>query len=169
MKDRIIDIEEAVANEKRLKGILDNLQDAFFEADLQGNFTFVNAVGVEMYGYHSTEELIGKPAKSLYADEKERDKILEVMRKTGKIVDWTGMGLRKDGTTFWASMNVQIIKDDAGQAIGTQAMVRDISERYKTIEALHLSEERNRLLSDVTMEGILIHRRGIAKEMNRVK
>ena len=167
MKNRFIDNDVALANEKTLKGILDNLQDAFFEADLQSNFTFVNAVGLEMYGYNSPDELIGKPVKSLYADEKERNRMLETLRKTGKIVDWTGLGLKKDGTSFLVSMNVQIIKNDAGQAIGTQGIVRDISERHKTLEALHRSEERNRLLSDVTMEGILIHRRGIAKEMNQ--
>ena len=167
MKNRFIDNDVALTNEKTLKGILDNLQDAFFEADLQSNFTFVNAVGLEMYGYNSPDELIGKPVKSLYADEKERNRMLETLRKTGKIVDWTGLGLKKDGTSFLVSMNVQIIKDDAGKAIGTQGIVRDISERHKTLEALHRSEERNRLLSDVTMEGILIHRRGIAKEMNQ--
>ena len=167
MKNRFIDNDVALTNEKTLKGILDNLQDAFFEADLQSNFTFVNAVGLEMYGYNSPDELIGKPVKSLYADEKERNRMLETLRKTGKIVDWTGLGLKKDGTNFLVSMNVQIIKDDAGKAIGTQGIVRDISERHKTLEALHRSEERNRLLSDVTMEGILIHRRGIAKEMNQ--
>jgi len=167
MKNRFIDNDVALANEKTLKGILDNLQDAFFEADLQSNFMFVNAVGLEMYGYNSPDELIGKPVKSLYADEKERNRMLETLRKTGKIVDWTGLGLKKDGTSFLVSMNVQIIKNDAGQAIGTQGIVRDISERHKTLEALHRSEERNRLLSDVTMEGILIHRRGIAKEMNQ--
>jgi len=167
MKNRFIDNDVALTNEKTLKGILDNLQDAFFEADLQSNFTFVNAVGLEMYGYNSPDELIGKPVKSLYADEKERNRMLETLRKTGKIVDWTGLGLKKDGTSFLVSMNVQIIKNDAGQAIGTQGIVRDISERHKTLEALHRSEERNRLLSDVTMEGILIHRRGIAKEMNQ--
>ena len=167
MKNRFIDNDVALTNEKTLKGILDNLQDAFFEADLQSNFMFVNAVGLEMYGYNSPDELIGKPVKSLYADEKERNRMLETLRKTGKIVDWTGLGLKKDGTNFLVSMNVQIIKDDAGKAIGTQGIVRDISERHKTLEALHRSEERNRLLSDVTMEGILIHRRGIAKEMNQ--
>jgi len=167
MKNRFIDNDVALANEKTLKGILDNLQDAFFEADLQSNFMFVNAVGLEMYGYNSPDELIGKSVKMLYADENERYRMLEALRKTGKIVDWTGLGLKKDGTNFLVSMNVQIIKDDAGKAIGTQGIVRDISERHKTLEALHRSEERNRLLSDVTMEGILIHRRGIAKEMNQ--
>ncbi len=158
MKDRFIDIEEALANEIRLKGILDNLQDAFFEADLQGNFTLINAVGIEMYGYHSLDELIGKPAKSLYSDNKEREKMLEKLRITGKLVDWTGLGLKKDGSTFWVSMNVQVIKDDAGQAIGTQGMVRDITWRKQSEEAVRLSEEKFRKAFFTSPDSIAINR-----------
>ncbi|MCX6307726.1 MAG: PAS domain-containing sensor histidine kinase [Bacteroidia bacterium] len=158
MKNRFINIEKALANEKRLKGILDNLQDGFFEADLKGNFTFVNAVGIEMYGYNSTEELIGMPAKSLYANEKERDMMLEELRKTGKIVDWNGIGLKKDGTTFWVSMNVQVLKNDAGQAIGTQGTVRDISWRKQNEETMRLSEEKFRKAFFTSPDSIAINR-----------
>ncbi len=158
MKNKFIDIEDAITNQIRLKGILDNLQDAFFEADLQGNISFVNAVGVEMYGFNSTEELIGKPAKSLYSDENERDKLLIELRKTGKIVDWNGIGLRKDGTTFWLSMNVQFIKDDAGQIIGTQGTVRDISWRKQSEEAVRRSEEKFRKAFNTNPDSIAINR-----------
>lgn len=158
MNDRLIDIEVALANEKRLNGILDNLQDAFFEADLQGKFTFVNAMGVEMYRYSSKEELIGLPTKTLYADEQEREAMLVDLYKTGELVDRIGQALRKDGSTFWASMNVQLLRNGAGQIIGTQGLVRDITWRKKSEEAVRRSEEKFRKAFYTSPDSIAINR-----------
>lgn len=44
--------------------------------------------------------------------------------------------------------------------------IQDITTRKRIEEALQESEERNRLLSDVTMEGILVHKDGIAIDLN---
>lgn len=42
----------------------------------------------------------------------------------------------------------------------------EISDRKRAEEALRESEERNRLLSDLTMEGIVIHKNGVALDLN---
>jgi PAS domain S-box-containing protein len=123
-----------------LKNILDNLQDAIFQADLNGNFTYVNPTAIKMYGY-TKEELIGKSALMLYYDKNDRDIIINELRKNGRIVDWTGKGLKKDGSDFWVSMNVKFLYDKNGNIIGTEGVVRDISERKKAeIELINNQE-----------------------------
>jgi PAS domain S-box-containing protein len=132
--------EHSEKNEKIVKGIIDNLQDAFFQADLNGCFTFVNPTATKMYGY-SYDELIGKPAAMLYAEPAERDRLIADLRTHGEISDWNGLALRKDGSVFWVSMNVKFVKDKDGKIIGTEGVVRDISER-KHVETL-LKEKSN--------------------------
>ncbi len=43
---------------------------------------------------------------------------------------------------------------------------RFIAERKQAVEALQQSEDRFRILSDVTMEGIVVHKHGIAMDLN---
>ncbi len=121
--------EKTIPDEDRLRGIFDNMQDAYFQANLTGNFSFINPAALSMFGYNSENELIGKQAEALYADRNERKKLVEKLKKTGKVTDRTLLGLKKDGSTFWASMNMQFVYDKEGNIIGTQSVVRDITER----------------------------------------
>lgn len=132
--------EKAEVTQKKLESILENLQDALLQADRNGNFIYVNSRASRMYGY-SENELIGLPASNLYADTAERDKLIEKMRIEGKVFDWTGKGLRKDGSSFWVSMNVKFIIDNKGNIAGTEGIVRDITERKKAEETLKAKME----------------------------
>jgi PAS domain S-box-containing protein len=147
--------ENAEKSESRLQGILDNMVDAFFQADKNGVFTYANQSALRMYGYSSLDELIGKPASNLYANKEERDELLQEIRKTGRKIGWTGRALRKDGSTFWVSMNVQVVRDKVGNIIGTQGVTHDISDRKNAEEELRKSEEKYRLISENTSDGIV--------------
>jgi len=136
--------EKTEESEKKLQGMLDNMLDAFFQVDLNGNVTFANPAALTMYRYSSISEIIGIPASTFYAIKEERDELIEELRKFGKKTDWNGKGLRKDGTTFWASMNAQVIRDKNGNIIGTQGVARDITERKQTEETLRESENKFR-------------------------
>ena len=135
------------ANE-RLNGILENLQDAYFQIDLSGNFTFANQTACQMYGYDSVDEILGKPVTTLYADLNERSNMIGMLMKSGQVKDFFAKGLRRDGSFFWVSMNAQYIKDHSGKITGTEGVVRDITERKRAEETLRESEERFRRTFD---------------------
>jgi PAS domain S-box-containing protein len=129
-------------SEEQLRGIFENLQDAYFRANLNGQFTMVSPSAIKMYGYSSVDELIGSPAELLYADPLERGEMISALKKEGRIEDLTLKARKKDGTTIWVSMNVQLVKDTDGKIVGTEGVVRDISERVKANDLLKESEER---------------------------
>ncbi|MDD2371287.1 MAG: PAS domain S-box protein [Firmicutes bacterium] len=131
-------LHESLSQNKR---IMDNLQDAYFQADLAGNFTKINPKALTMYGYNSIDEMIGIPAINLYASPLERGILIEELKDRGSINDYRCMGCRKDGTTFWVSMNIQFIKDDTGEIIGTEGLVRDITERKELEDKLNKKKE----------------------------
>lgn len=122
-------IEESLRiSEERFRGIFNNLQDAFLQADLSGNFTLVSPSALRMYGYDSIEEMISMPASNLYANSDVRDRLINELQSKGEITDFVGEGKRKDGSTFWVSMNIRLMYQN-GKISGTEGIVRDITER----------------------------------------
>ena len=131
-------------SEEKYRSILDTMQDAYFRADLNGHITMANPSAAGIFGYNSVDEMIGIPAISLYSSPEHRQEILAMIKGQGGIKDFTSEGLRKDGTTFWVSMNVQYTYDTLGTITGTEGFIRDITERKLTETALRESEERFR-------------------------
>lgn len=129
-------------NARKLSGILENMIDAFFQADANGIFTYANPSALKMYRYETIDDLIGKPASILYADENTRLELIEELRTKGKVIDKIGEAKRKDGSTFWVSMNVQFTYDEFGNISGTEGVVRDISERKQIEEELIKSKKK---------------------------
>ncbi len=142
------------SRENQLIEIFNNLQDAFFQADLSGRLIFVSPSTPRMYGYDSAEELIGQPANILYADQNVRQSVLAKIESAGRLDDFVSQGRKKDGTTFWVSMNVQGRYGDDAQFVGTVGVVRDISERRKAELALLESQERYSSFISQVSEGV---------------
>ncbi len=139
--DRARADEALRASEERYRSAIDGMQDAFFQADADGVLTLVNSAAVRMYGFDSPADMVGRAAASLYADAQERDDVLAQLRRDGTVFDRIGLGLRQDGTTLWVSLNVSVVRNDAGDVLGTEGFARDVTERVRASEALHESEE----------------------------
>jgi len=128
------------ARDGQLRSIIDNLQDAYYRADLAGRLTAVSPSAARVYGYGSTEEMQGMRSEVLYAVAQEQDSIIEELGRSGRISDRVGLGRKKDGTSFWVSLNVQFCRDDEGRVIGTEGFARDISARMRAEEDLRLRD-----------------------------
>jgi two-component system, chemotaxis family, sensor kinase Cph1 len=135
--------------EESYRSILENIQDAYIRADKDGNIIMASPSAARMYRFDSPQEMIGIPALSLYKNPEDRESMLEELKKHGKVDDYESEALRKDGTSFTVSLNSQFHYDEQGQIQGTEAFVRDITERKKTEEALQDSLNREVFLADL--------------------
>ena len=151
---------ELVQTQVQLKGIFENLQDAYFQTDLSGRLTIASPSTVKMYGYPSPDELIGQSADNLYFDNNERSVLLSLLRSAGRTEDYVCQGRKSDGSPFWISMNVQFLYGEDGHISGTEGVVRDISERIKVEKALSESEEKYRIMVDLLPDAVIIHEGG---------
>jgi PAS domain S-box-containing protein len=125
--------EEALReSEQKFRHILENMQDAYIRADEKGIIIMVNPAAARMFGYRSGEEMTGVDAHRLYLRPGDRDELFRLLRDAGGITNFSGETVRRDGTTFPVSMNVQILRDESGHMTGTEAIVRDMSERKGT-------------------------------------
>jgi len=143
-------------SEKRLASIIENLQDAYFRTDTDGRFIMVSPSAARIYGYGTTDELLGLPAKILYKDNDERDSIIEEIRQKGRVHDRIGEGRRKDGSTIWVSLNAQYYSDEDGTIKGTEGFVRDITDRRRTEEALRIEKEKLTKYFEITPSIIVV-------------
>jgi diguanylate cyclase (GGDEF)-like protein/PAS domain S-box-containing protein len=137
-------------SEEKHRNIIENIQDGYFEVDLDGNFTFFNEAMREIHGYPK-EEFMGMNHRQS-ADKENAKKVFKAFNEiyktgtTGSIFEYEI--IRKDGTRRQVEVSASLIKDFSDKAIGFRGTSRDITERKRAEEAIRQSEERYRTILD---------------------
>ncbi len=132
--------EDALKKERDyFKNVLDNSADAIGIVDAKGRFIRWNKRAEELFGY-SFEELRGKSAFDLYADQMQLGSMLESLRDMGFVRD-TEVSIRtKFGHILPLGMSISLLRE-GGRTIGSVCVARDLSQIKKTQAALQKSKE----------------------------
>ena len=140
-------LEEVIEySEKRYRTVLDEIQDAYFEVDLKGTFTFVNDQMSQQHLQYSKEELLGMNYKTFTAEEDIKNvyEAYNQVYQTGEPRLSIGHSfIRKDGTRGFSDVSISPLKNAKGEIIGFRGISRDITARKR------LEEEREVLLQDI--------------------
>ena len=143
-------------SEERYKNIIENMQEGYFELDLNGVYTFVNEANCRLLGY-TKEELIGMQARQHMPDENNFKKIDQCYReiyRTGIPVKTLEVfSVKKDGTQVIYDTSVTLIRDAKGNPVGFRGVSRDITVRKTMEERLRQSEERYRSIIEQMADG----------------
>ncbi|MGE5389842.1 MAG: PAS domain S-box protein, partial [Deltaproteobacteria bacterium] len=148
---------ELQKSEEKYRGILESIEDGYFEVDHTGHLQFFNPHLVKVLGYEP-DELLGQSYRVLM-DEKNSSKLFEAFSKvytTGRPVkelDWQVP--RKDGSKFFVETTVLPIKED-NRVVGFRGIIHDISERKAAQEALARSENLYRTIFETTGTAMII-------------
>lgn len=129
------------AREAVLRGIRDNVQDAYLRTGLDMRLVMVSPSAARLFGYRSTGDMIGLPVEALYADPAEHQVMYGQLTESGGVADYIVQGRKVDGETFWASLSAQAYRDDQGSVAGIEGFVRDITERRRAEEDLKRSHD----------------------------
>lgn len=136
--------EQMVAeSERRYRLLADNSTDAIVVADVSGMLLYVSPACRTLYGYEP-EELVGRAmTEGVHPNDVNQvtlcmtrilageDPVMTVSRK-----------LRKDGTYIWTEGNARLVTDPATGNPTILSVVRDISERKATEEALERARDQ---------------------------
>jgi PAS domain S-box-containing protein len=141
--------------EEKCQAIINNIEDGYYEVDLDGNFTYFNDAMALITGY-SRQELIRMNNRQIM-DEYQTRQVSDTFKKvyhTGlaaKAIDWEL--IRKDGTRCIIEVSVSLKKDINAQPVGFLGTARDITQRKKMEQALKVSEYRYRTIIENIEDG----------------
>ena len=150
--------EEATnRTEAKYRTLFENATEGIFQSTADGRIKTTNPALALILGYASPKELICNVrdvTQRLYADPYSREEFLEQLRRCGTVSGFEARALRKDGSTTWCLVNARATYDEAGEMMGFEGFVDDVSERKRTEEALYESEERFRSTFEQAASGI---------------
>ncbi|MEW6080038.1 MAG: EAL domain-containing protein [Thermodesulfobacteriota bacterium] len=133
------DAETQREREQRYKTILERIQDAYYEVDFRGNFTFFNPQMCEMLGY-TEEEMMGMNNRQ-YLDEFNAKLVYQTFNQVFRTeqpsngFDWRLT--RKDKSQIWVNASITLIKNQKGEKVGFRGIVRNISPQKELETELH--------------------------------
>jgi PAS domain S-box-containing protein len=139
----ITDRKRAEEARYRHAAIVESSEDAIASGTLDGTIVSWNPGAEHMYGY-TEAEAVGKPITFLVPPElgDEEKRILETLRRGGRIEHFETVRLTKAGRRINVSLTISPIKDANGFVVGLSGIARDITERKRAGEALKKSEEK---------------------------
>ncbi|HEX8896057.1 MAG TPA: PAS domain-containing protein [Terriglobales bacterium] len=119
-------------NEEKFRLLVTGIQDyAIIRLDLDGRITTWNRGAEGLFGYTALE-ILGKPLTDLF-QACDRDTPLNHLRvalRDGHIQDECQQ-LRRDGSIFWATADLTLLRTEDGQPRGYAMITRDITERRR--------------------------------------
>jgi PAS domain S-box-containing protein len=120
--------------------LVESVEDyAIFLLDPDGKIATWNEGAERIKGYKA-DEIIGQHFSQLYPKEAREtrwpDRELEIAAREGRFAD-EGLRVRKDGSTFWASVVITALRDESGELRGFSKVTRDLTERKALEERTH--------------------------------
>jgi len=148
-------VEESLRkSEKEYRFLFESLPISIGITTLDGKGIASNRGCEELTGYTKEEFSTFKDTSEMYVDRAQRNQLMVLLQKEGKVRDFEVELKRKDGTIYCALMNLDFIELSGELAIMTS--VRDITERKKMEEALRTSEELYREFFHTSLDCIFI-------------
>ncbi|WNO52713.1 hybrid sensor histidine kinase/response regulator [Stakelama saccharophila] len=156
-------------SEQRFRLLVQGVHDyAIYMLDRDGNVTNWNSGAEAIKGY-SADEIIGHHFSRFYTpEERERGEpanALATALREGRY-EREAQRVRKDGTTFWAHVVLEPIRDEQGEHVGFAKVTRDITERRRSQE--ELEEARIALAQAQKLQALGELTGGIAHDFNNL-
>jgi len=160
------------ASEEKYRRITENISDVVWIADLNLKMTYITP---------SVERLVGEPVATrlertieekfppdslnrlyaLFTEELEIEKDPDCDKNRSRLIEV--QNYRADGSTMWVSMHMSFVRDESGNPVGIQGVMRDISERKQMEETQQKLQKR--LLQAVEMARLSYWEYDVVKDL----
>ena len=128
-------------SEKKYRTIFEKLKDAIFIITPDGKILDINPAGIELFGYSSKELLMKINAKDLFFYPVDWNKYREEMNKREEIKNREFLLKNKHGKRIIAHITSNVLKDEKGNIIAYEGIIRDFTEKRKLETQLTQSQK----------------------------
>jgi PAS domain S-box-containing protein len=157
MEGEIIGTESALEAvrqaEQKYRSIFEHCVIGIFQTTPEGQYLSANPALARMYGYNSSEELIGALTdinRQLYVKSGRRAEFLKLVREHGKVIDFESQIYRRDKSVIWILESARLVRDEvSSEVLYYEGMVQDITQR-KLAE-----EERDQANARLTLQYVV--------------
>ena len=133
--------EEALSeSERKYRDLVDNSIVGIYRTNSAGKILYVNEALARMLEFDSPEEMMAEGVLARYKNNKDREHLLEILKKSGRVDNFEFDLLTRKGETVTALLSAVLDQDIIS------GMIMDISERKRIEKALRESEQRYRSL-----------------------
>ena len=149
VKERTTDLETEITErkqteqalrqaEEKYRTILEEMEDAYFEVDLEGNFTFVNDQHCRALGY-SREEMIGMKSRvTTYEEDYESmyNAFTQIYETGEPLRNFAHRTVGKDGVVGWTEVSAVPMRNQQGEIIGFRGIGHNVTQRKQMEESI---------------------------------
>ena len=128
--------------EGKYRRIFEDSKDMVYITSGDGKVIDVNQAGVDLFGYGSKEEMMQVHVRDTFLNPEDRKRFLNEIIKEWFVKDFEVKLKRKDGTPIDVLITTNARRDDSGNLISYEGIIKDISRRKRMEEELlHRTEE----------------------------
>lgn len=107
---------------------IDNLPIGIYRTTLEGKLVFLNKTFARIFGFKSTNDLIGYPEINLYHDRKNRGTLIKAILEKGFVKEVSLPFKKNGGDPIWCAITARPVFDEDGLVVFLDGLVRDITE-----------------------------------------
>jgi len=152
-------------NEEKYKTLVNSSLDGI-NIIVDGKFVFVNPMMCKLFGY-TESELLGMHFINIVAEEEKQrafESFSHINPDSTEPHQYQSIGITKSNKKIYVDVIAVPMKYYGDQAM--QVILRDITDKVKTIEELKASEEKFKFFTKSTYEGLVVHDKGTILDVN---
>ena len=120
---------------------IETASEGIWTGDPDGNTTFVNEAAARALGI-DREEMLGRPFSDFIYYDEDAAAMRKELRRSGRPMRHEFRMRRPDGKTLIVIGNLSLLRDDAGEVIGSLAVLNDVTKLKAEHAELRESRER---------------------------
>jgi PAS domain S-box-containing protein len=142
--------------EARYRLLFERSQVGVYRSTLDGRLLECNDAFLQIFGFETREEALGRQTTSLYSDERDRARLVNQLLTEGKAVNEEVLLKQRDRSERWVLESTSLFRDADGSPSYMEGTLVDIDERRRAAEALRASEQRTRAILENMLGGLIM-------------
>ena len=133
--------EALLRSEEKYRTIFENVQDVFYQTDLEGIIREISP-SIRYFSEFSRDEMLNRQVSDIYYESADRLDFLRTLSEKGEVRDYELRLKSGSGEVRYVSINARLILNESGDPDHIDGALRDITERRLAKDALKETHEK---------------------------